>query len=331
MNEWKNGIYGVIVGDALGTPVQFESRSEVMKHPIKDMRGYGTFNLPEGSWTDDSSLTLATLDALIQSNFNMSTFAHCFADWYFEGKYTPFGYSFDIGIGTSEAIKKYAKTSNPFSGGTDESNNGNGSLMRILPICLFNIYAKADDYQAIKNVHDVSAITHGHLRSQIACGLYYFIVKEILTGTGVNIQAKIDLGLRKGFAHYDKEANPATARVYNVHMKKELAHFEALRSPHWLILIPEKEIKSTGYVVDTLVAAIWSLMNTDNYKDALLTAVNLGEDTDTVGAVTGGLAGLYYGIGDKVGIPKKWINALQNGKLIEELITKAENELKFPN
>ena len=143
-NIWKEGIFGVVVGDALGCPVQFESREEVKEHPVTGMRGYGSFNLPAGSWTDDSSLTLALLDSICRTgSMNLKHIMGNFVDWLDNGAFTPYGYSYDIGEGTMRAIKAYKHRNNPFQcGGRDEWSNGNGSLMRIMPACLY-CYARA--------------------------------------------------------------------------------------------------------------------------------------------------------------------------------------------
>lgn len=296
---WKNGILGVVVGDALGEPVQFESRAEVAKHPVKDMRGYGTFDLPEGSWTDDSSLTLALLSSINDvDGINLNHIMRNFVDWLVHGDFTPYGYSYDIGRGTINAINAYRNSGNPLTcGGRAEDNNGNGSLMRILPVCLYCCENKFDDEDAIKFVHVVSSLTHAHYRACIACGLYYFMVKAVLEEKGSLIE-RMQKGLNRGFDFYK-------------YVSGELAHFDRLRNLYEFADTPVDEIRSSGYVVDTIEASVWSLITTYSYKSALLTAVNLGLDTDTIGAISGGIGGLYYGIGGEYGIPKEWINKVK--------------------
>ena len=187
-NIWLNGIMGVVVGDALGCPVQFESRKEVARHPVTDMRGYGTFNLPEGSWTDDSSLTIALLESIRRiGKIDLDDIMENFMKWLYNGDFTPYGQSYDIGRGTMQAIDRYSRNRNAKKcGGGEEWNNGNGSLMRILPACIYcsvmetsGIYSDRD---AIDVIHSVGGLTHAHIRSNIACGLYFFMVKQILIG-----------------------------------------------------------------------------------------------------------------------------------------------------
>ena len=315
-NIWKDGVFGVVTGDALGCPVQFESREEVAEHPVTGMRGYGTFGLPAGSWTDDSSLTLALLDSICETgSLDLKRIMENFVGWLEDGKFTPYDYSYDIGFGTMRAIETYMRLRDPcLCGGKGENNNGNGSLMRILPACLYCCAAGTEEEEAVHLVEAVSSLTHAHLRANIACGLYFFMVREILEGTG-DLAGRLQAGLDKGFAHYDRD--PAKA--------EELKHYSRLRDLAVFARTPAEEIRASGYVVATLEAAVWSLAATGSFEEALLKAVNLGEDTDTVGAVAGGLAGLYYGY---EGIPAEWTGELKRKEWIEELCEKAERAVR---
>lgn len=305
---WKSGILGVIVGDALGCPVHFESRNVVAQHPVTGMRGFGTFNLPAGSWTDDSSLTLALLDSIrhtgtIDCTDIMDNFVKCLDD----GAFTPCGYAYDIGRGTMNAIRKYKHEHKPHRAGSyDERNNGNGSLMRIMPAVLYCIDRKLPDGEAIDIVHKVGSLTHAHIRANIACGLYYFMACAILSGEET-LANRMQTGFDRGFAFYEQYLSD----------HENLEYYDRLRALRSFAMLPADRIFSSGYVVDSLEAAAWSLVNTDTFENALLKAVNLGEDTDTVGAITGGLAGLYYGC---KAILEDWLAALQQHDWIEEMI-----------
>lgn len=307
-NMYKNGVFGVVVGDAFGCPVQFESREEVAMHPVKDMRGHGTFNLPEGSWTDDSSLTLALLDSINEKEcIDLKHIMNNFVKWLEEGSFTPYGFSYDIGSGTMNAIRNYEWNDDVFEcGGKSANNNGNGSLMRIMPACLFAIERGLDNQKALAVVHEVGSLTHAHDRANIACGLYYFMVKSILQNQG-SLIVRMQKGLDEGFAYYEQ------FETY------ELSYYDRLRDLTMFALTPEDEIRSSGYVVDTIEASVWSLINTYSYRTALIKAVNLGLDTDTVGAIAGGLCGLYYGIGEENGIPTEWINKVQRHEWIKAM------------
>ena len=310
-NIWLNGIMGVVVGDALGCPVQFESREEVARHPVTGMRGYGTFNLPEGSWTDDSSLTIALLESIRRTGkIDLDDIMGNFMKWLYDGEFTPYGESYDIGRGTMQAINRYKKNRKAKKcGGDEEWNNGNGSLMRIMPACLYCSVMESSgmysDRDAIDVIHSVGGLTHAHIRSNIACGLYFFMAKYILFREG-SLQERIQEGLTQGFAFYESYL----ADKENLHYYDRLKDLETFKS------LPAEKIKSTGYVVDALEAAVWSLITTDSFDQALLKAVNLGDDTDTVGAIAGGLAGLYYGYDS---IPEECLSAIKRRKWIEEM------------
>ena len=310
-NIWLNGIMGVVVGDALGCPVQFESREEVARHPVTGMRGYGTFNLPEGSWTDDSSLTIALLESIRRvGEIDLDDIMGNFMKWLYDGEFTPYGESYDIGHGTMQAINRYKKNRKAKKcGGDEEWNNGNGSLMRIMPACLYCSVMESSgmysDRDAIDVIHSVGGLTHAHIRSNIACGLYFFMAKYILFREG-SLQESILEGLTQGFAFYESYL----ADKENLHYYDRLKDLKTFKS------LPAEKIKSTGYVVDALEAAVWSLITTDSFDQALLKAVNLGDDTDTVGAIAGGLAGLYYGYDS---IPEEWLSAIKRREWIEEM------------
>lgn len=309
---WLDGMMGLIVGDALGVPVEFLTREELKKNPVKGMRAYGTHNQPAGTWSDDSSMALATLDSIhINKGINAYDLMNRFSDWCLHGAYTPFQENFDIGISTSRAIIRYGKGADPFEcGGVTEQENGNGSLMRILPICLYlyEIQKKVctSENEIIYILHRLSALTHGHIRSQMACGIYYFLVKSILDEDGILIN-RLQQGMNRALSYYRQD--------FRNHA--ELGHYDRLNDLYNLKMTLEDEISSSGYVVHTLEASIWCLLNTDSFKDAVLKAVNLGDDTDTVAAVTGGLAGLYYGYAY---IPSEWLDVIQKREWIERLI-----------
>ena len=308
---WKDGIMGVIIGDALGCPVQFMDRRSIARQPVTKMTGYGTYNMPPGTWTDDGSLTLATLVSIRENKgINPADIMYRFALWLTKGEYTPFGEAFDNGRGTTEAIVRYMNNPDVSTcGGTTVRDNGNGSLMRIIPVCLYcydqQQAGKLTDADAIALIDRVSGLTHNHMRAKIACGLYYFMIREILNADGSLID-RLQKGIDAGAAFYMQDPQ----------YSGEISRYGRLRDLSAFRGIPASEIKSSGYVVDTLEAAVWSLLKTGTFRDALLVAVNLGDDTDTVGAICGGLAGLYYGYDE---IPEDWLAAIRRRDWIENL------------
>lgn len=286
-----SGLMGVCVGDALGLPVEFSSRSDRLENPVTTMSGWGTYNQPPGTWSDDSSLTFCLADSLCQG-FDLNAIARSFCRWFRERYWTPHWEVFDIGNTTLQAIWNLQHGAPPSqSGATSERSNGNGSLMRILPMAF--LYKNLEFRELIERTHQVSAITHAHPRSLIACGIYISIAINLLQGK--DLKSAYQQGLEKILPFYQ------SAPYGN-----ELAHFQRVINGE-IDRLSIEQINSSGYVVDTLEASLWCLLNTDNYADAVLKAVNLGQDTDTTAAVTGGLAGIYYGFET---IPQAWVEQI---------------------
>jgi ADP-ribosyl-[dinitrogen reductase] hydrolase len=292
----KSVLFGVAVGDALGVPVEFMSRQEISDNPVVDMLGYGTYNLPAGTWSDDSSLTFCLAEAMTE-DFSLDKIGQNFVKWYHENYWTPHGIVFDIGIATQQAIMRLAKGESPeLAGGFTERDNGNGSLMRILPL-LFYLLDKPI-HERFEIIQKVSSITHAHIRSVIACFYYLEFAKQIFEG-------------KDKFVVYRNMQTDVFNHLTNLSVcRAEIAMFDRLLKND-ICDFNEDQIQSSGYVLHTLEASVWCLLTTDNYSDAVMKAVNLGSDTDTTGAVVGGLAGLLYGFEN---IPQKWVQQIARSK-----------------
>ncbi|HEX2949643.1 MAG TPA: ADP-ribosylglycohydrolase family protein [Armatimonadota bacterium] len=296
------GLWGAIVGDALGVPVEFTSREERRRDPITGMRGYGTHQQPLGTWSDDSSLLLCTVEALCEKDYSVERLAKFFLAWQDHGYWTPYGTVFDIGIATNTALSRMRCGIAPEeAGGAGERDNGNGSLMRILPVALR--YVDKPIEEMLFMAHRISALTHRHPRSQMACGLYCCLVKGLLYGL-TPLEAyrfMVDQGQRCY----------GSAPFYS-----EYGHFARVLSGKLADLL-ETDIASSGYVVHTLEASVWCLLTCESYEETVLKAVNLGEDTDTTGCVAGGLAGVHYSFPS---IPQSWVDVIARKDNIDELI-----------
>lgn len=276
MGKFYDAIMGLVVGDALGVPYEFKERDTFK---AVDMVGYGTHNQPVGTWSDDSSMTLATVESLARlGKIDLADIMNNFEKWLYRGEFTAHGDVFDVGRTTVIAVERYhyglASVHN--CGGKNMMDNGNGALMRILPLA----FTKAE----LPAVSDVASLTHAHGISCAICLQYVNAARELLGGIN---KRSISDGF--GIEHLTRE-----------------------------------QVKSTGYVVDTFNAALWCLMNTESYRECVLTAVNLGGDTDTIAAVAGGLTGIYYGVGGDKGIPIEWILKIHRRIWIEQLCEKFE-------
>ena len=300
----KAVMIGHAVGDALGVPVEFASRSEMTESPVRDMSGYGTYPVPAGAWSDDTSMSIASLDAIADGNINWDRIMVAFGEWYYKDKYTPTGEMFDVGNTCSYAIDNYFAHHKTVDecGLTSEQSNGNGSLMRIHPFALMTWFDRTQRPEFESIIEKASALTHAHERSKLACKIYTLILFNLL---GLPRKDVIMFALDEAKCRYFESP--------------EYAHYERLFDDNFDKLTID-EIKSTGYVVDTLEAAVWCLLTTDSYKECVLKAVNLGEDTDTVAAIAGGLAGALYGYN---AIPQEWRDTLIKRELIEEMCERA--------
>ena len=301
MSSIKSTLFGLAVGDALGVPVEFRNREFLRANPVADMREGGTHKQPAGTWSDDSSLTFCLAEALT-TPFDPQVLAGNFISWRYQNYWTADREVFDIGISTAAAIERLAKGIPPqLAGGMEESENGNGSLMRILPLVFYVKDRPIEERFELTKI--VSSLTHQHIRSVIACWYYLEFARLLLIGK--NKKAAYQ-ALRKSIPPFLKKLDI---------LPGEIAKFDRLLKDD-ISLYEESDIQSSGYVVHTLEASIWCLLRTDSYKAAVLKAVNLGEDTDTTGAVTGGIAGLLYGFDS---IPSDWIAQLARKDDINDL------------
>jgi ADP-ribosylglycohydrolase len=299
----RNAILGVIVGDALGVPVEFKSREYLKENPVTDMTGYGTYNQPPGTWSDDSSLTLCLADQLSRE-FDLQNIANSFVSWLYNSHWTPHGEVFDVGQTTEAGIKNLKNGVPPEeSGVNDVSANGNGSLMRILPL-LFHIKDIENDLERYEIIRKVSAITHAHIRSTLSCFYYLEFARFILSG---HSPAEAYHSANDQFLRLTSKLGTES---------NEVAQFKRLTDGK-IDELEEEAIDTNTYVIYTLEAAIWIILNTNNYPEAVLKAVNLGYDTDTTAAVTGGLAGLIY---KTENIPIEWLDQIPQMDAIETVI-----------
>lgn len=261
--------------------------------PVVDMRGHGSHNQPLGTWSDDSSLLLCSVDSLLAHEFDTEDMGKRFVAWSRGELWTPHGRVFDIGVTTSRALAKIAMGVRAEVAGSDrESSNGNGSLMRIIPVSLRFAHRPTGDL--IRRIHLASALTHRHPRSQLACALFSLVIRELLKGKSPTQAFVRATGEFQSF----HEPDPSWSA--------ELDHFQPILTGD-LARRPESQIESGGYVIHTLTASLWCLLTTRSYRECVLKAVNLGGDTDTTGCVAGGLAGVCHGFSD---IPESWIRVL---------------------
>lgn len=291
--RYQGCLMGLAVGDAVGTTVEFMPTGTFSL--VEDMIGGGPFGLNPGEWTDDTSMALCLADSLIAcKGFDIRDQMDRYVRWWKEGYLSSNGRCFDIGGTVSQALRRYQLTGNPLSGSTDPHYAGNGSLMRLAPIPL---YFATDAEQAVHWSAQSSKTTHGAAACLDACRYFGGLIVGALRGV-----AKEEL-LSKGYSPVSGLwiRSPLCPAINAIAM----GSFKRKEPP---------QIKGTGYVVDSLEAALWAFHKSTNFKDGCLLAVNLGNDGDTTSAIYGQIAGAYYGID---GIPAPWRERLMQRDLIE--------------
>ena len=304
-NQVRAGVIGHAIGDALGVPVEFKTREYLEENPIKGMIGYGRYNQPAGTWSDDTSMEIALMNALIDCmGIDYRAIMSNYIEWWQDDKFTANDVTFDIGYTTQAALENYLSGSKkPLECGLDDLvSNGNGSLMRSLPVAFLCFKYELDVHDTYNLVRDMSSLTHAHPIAVMGCFIYVNFVRSLLNG-GSREDAYYEICHIDYGKFFDEDTIEAYGRILEGNLDQ----------------LKKNEINSEGYVVSTLEAALWCLFNTPGYKSAVLMAVNLGGDTDTIGAVTGSMAGIFYGYKE---IPSKWIDQLQK---VEELIDLADD------
>lgn len=298
----SNGIIGLAIGDALGVPAEFKSREELRRYPIINMIGDGTYNLPAGTWSDDTSMTLATIHSIIETEtIDTNDIADKFLKRFRNAEYTATNETFDIGRTALQSLAKYElKQDDAINcGENNEYSNGNGSLMRILPIAYYIYHRDIKDCKEIYNIiRQVSSITHAHEISILGCYIYVMFALEIL-----NKKDKAEAYRSIQQLDFSLFSNDVLSRYSRI-LKNDIS------------TLNEDSISSSGYVVSTLEATLWLFLNADDYNTTILKAINLGDDTDTVGACVGGLLGIYYGIDS---IKDEWKQTLKRYDYIVKL------------
>lgn len=312
---YRDGILGMAIADAFGVPYEYSLRREMCEKPCaSEMIGHGTHDQEPGCWSDDTSMALAIADSLARNGSVVpDDIMHNFYLWLAQGAFTSKGNVFGMGGLAIRAIQKYMMGFDALScGRTDVNSNGNGSLMRTLPISVWACLHASDDERKscsfLKDVETVSSLTHAHPRSLIACGIYTLIIDELLHG-GDDLLGKCERAYNRGLSFYLSRDG----------LFAEEAASGIFITPAQILASDENDIGSNGYVIDSLNAALLCLLSTNNYQDCVMKAVSLGGDTDTIACIAGGLAGILYGIEN---IPTQWLETLKNKPLIANILTR---------
>lgn len=298
------GLYGLLVGDALGVPYEFHGARELpgpegieMDPPVGFRRAHP--GVPAGTWSDDGAQALCLLDSLTAcGELCLEDFADRLSAWYEEGVWAVDNAVFDVGIQTGNALRAYRRGMPPeMCGAIHPEGKGNGALMRVLPLALWH---EGADWELARDAHRQCLVTHGHICNQVCCALYCLTARRLLEdlepAEAVGTAAETLRSIYRDMPEYARELE-----------------WSVRPDAPW-------EGKGSGYVVDTLRGAFMLLGRAESFEGVVKGAVALGDDTDTTACVAGGLAGIYFGVGS---IPARWLSALRGKACVEELIERA--------
>ena len=296
----EGGLWGLLVGDAVGVPYEFKKPEQIPPRHMIDMIPPPDFprahqSIPIGSWSDDGAQALALLDSLLdRGQLDPDDLGRRLIDWFNEGRYAVGGVVFDLGLQTSHAIRNLMSgVPADRSGPSEESANGNGSLMRVLPLALWH---NGDDAELVCDAFAQSAVTHGHLRSKLCCALNCLWARRLL----------------------DEAADPWAEAV--LALRTILAGDQTALEELETVIRPDDPPhgQGTGYVLDCLHSARLCL-EAGTYPEVIRAAIALGNDTDTTACVAGGLAGIRDGV---AAIPKTWLDQLHDKHQVQPLLNR---------
>jgi len=283
-DRYRGALLGLAAGDALGTTLEFKPPGTFA--PISDMIGGGPFHLKPGEWTDDTSMALCLAESLIEKQgFDAKDQMDRYCRWYKQGHLSSTGDCFDIGNTVREALETYRSSGNPFSGSEDMYAAGNGSLMRLAPVPLF---FASDAKRAIHFAGESSRTTHGTKAAVDACRYFAGLLVGALRGKPKPelLSLYFNPTVEPNFWN-ENLLDPKIAAIAQGSFKRK----------------EPPAIRGTGYVVDSLEAALWALDRSNSFREGALSAVSLGDDADTTGAIYGQIAGAFYGAEQ---IPAEW-------------------------
>lgn len=288
LDRAKGALLGLAIGDAVGTTLEFLPRD---REQVSDMVGGGPFKLAAGEWTDDTSMALCLADTYVsQGKFDYATYANALVRWYRDGENSVNGRCFDIGNATRNALEGWLREGITWQGNYDPSTAGNGSIIRLAPTAIYRRHSLSASWWESATQ---SSVTHNAEEAVNCCQL---------------LAAQLHLALNGA----DKEEALAPA-VRSLRPRPMIINAGEYKQKS------RDQIRSSGYVIDTLEAALWAVWHTDNFKDAILLAANLADDADSVAASAGQLAGALYGVS---GMPPEWVAQVAWSQHIQALAGK---------
>ncbi len=300
MYHVKDGIFGLAIGDAFGIPTEYNKREDLLEKPVLKMMPRIRDGIPKGAWSADTSLTLATMDAITKSGINYTAMADNFVRWFTANQFCSINESFGIGKTTLKALVRYTQhLEEPYECGLSGiRDNGNGSLARILPIAYYCLVHRLPEKKIVEIVKRTSSITHAHEVSICGCYIYVRYVMNLLRGN-------------------NKFSALAQVRSldYSMFQVETLEVYQRVLYADFMKLSID-DIRTTGYIVDSLEAALWCFLQSSTFKECVIATTNIGGDTNSIGAIAGALAGIFYGY---TNIPKEYLENIRKREYLEKM------------
>lgn len=303
MSKIFDSLVGHVVGDAMGTPIEFFLRKYLQEDKVTEMLGnIGQHCEPVGSWSDDTSMELALIYSIVNiKKIDYDDIMNNFMQWIEKGKYTPSNHAFGVGRCCLKAIYNYKKGIPALEcGNLEELHMSNGSMMRILPVALYSYSKQLSPQETEKITKNVSSLTHRQDGVQLACYMYVMFIIDLLKGVDKEDAYN---NLRNRTYNYNQDSIDLYSRIIKDDIRR----------------LSLDEINSSGYIVDTFEASLWCLLKNNNYEDTIVDAINLGQDTDTIAGISGAMAGIIYGYDS---IPKRWLDKLQQKEYLFDMFDK---------
>jgi ADP-ribosylglycohydrolase len=297
LNRRRGALIGLAVGDALGAAVEFMTPGSF--EPVSGYRGGGAHRLAPGEWTDDTSMALALADSIADRGWDLHHQAECYLAWWKTGAYSVTGHAFDIGVTTAASLRRFAAMRDPrLSGDQSPHASGNGSIMRLapVPIACMNLFPHASG-ELVQRLIESSLTTHASPQCVSACAYMGLVLCGLLHGLS-----------------REEVLGPEFVRA---HLKSHRLHVEIEEVADGSYR--RRQPVGSGYVVRSLEAALWAFHDAQDFREAVLRAVNLGDDADTTGAVCGQFAGAYFG---ESGIPAEWRDGLGGRGIIDPILSR---------
>lgn len=309
MYHVRDGLIGLAVGNAMGVPTESNNREDLLDKPVIKMMPRIRDGIPKGAWSDSTSMTIATIDAIIHKGMSYHEIAESFVKWFTSNQFCSMKESFDVGETTLKALVSFTQHIEKAEecGLTGIQDNGNGSLIRMLPIAYYLVASKAKERDILEVVRSVSSITHAHEIS--ICGCYIYVRYAMYLLRGNNKFSALTKVKALDYSIFSKE----TVDCYERILKGDITELTI------------DDIHSSAYVVDSLETALWCLLQSSNYKECVIATTNIGGATSSIGAVAGSLAGIFYGYEN---IPKNYLEDLRKRDYLAEVCDSYESYLR---